>query len=287
MENINQLIAWHENDEHQRIIDAIETIPRNQRDFELSGLYARALNNLDRFQEALEVLTAFAEEGRENGLWHFRVGYSLYYLNREAEAADYFLKAIAFGDDVEDTREMLRRSRLRATLKATLQRGETRPPIFAAELQKPGKDPWDFLFVLLDKYFEMIAIDNTLPQRFSPSQHTLLAFQYLSGQVSNGGFIQLIHNRYGPYIFDNPFSETIKAWGAAEIAKITEEAKILYIIYKKKLEAEMPMEEFSKLYEEIQDFQPLEDRFDEIMDSETEKVTKYVTEHIREFAILL
>ena len=61
-------------------------------------------------------------------------------------------------------------------------------------------------------------------QAFSAAQHTLMAFNSLYGEVSNGGFLQLIQNGYGSYIFDNPFSEHIKEWGAVEIAKIVDDA---------------------------------------------------------------
>jgi hypothetical protein len=107
---ISQLKAWHDRDEHRKIIDAIEKIPRNTWDYELSGLYARALNNLDRYEEALNLLLDFREEGEEDGCWYFRVGYSLYYLGRAAEAAEYFQKAVDHGDDEEDTLTLLRYS---------------------------------------------------------------------------------------------------------------------------------------------------------------------------------
>ncbi|GHU13546.1 hypothetical protein FACS1894161_3620 [Spirochaetia bacterium] len=55
----------------------------------MSGLYTRALNNLERYEDALEHLLSLEDQGNEDGVWNFRVGYSLYYLNREA-AAEYF-----------------------------------------------------------------------------------------------------------------------------------------------------------------------------------------------------
>jgi tetratricopeptide (TPR) repeat protein len=107
---INQLYVWHENDEHQRIIDAIEGLTGEERDYELYGLYVRALNNAERYEDALEQLMVVEEQGREDGIWHYRKGYSLYYLNREDEAAESFQRAIDLGDDSEDTRTMLKYS---------------------------------------------------------------------------------------------------------------------------------------------------------------------------------
>jgi tetratricopeptide (TPR) repeat protein len=107
---VPQLKAWHDEDEHQKIVDAIENISRDAWDYELASLYARALNNLGRYEEALALLLSLQDQGKEDGFWYFRVGYSLYYLDREAEAAEYFQKAIDHGDDGEDTRMLLRYS---------------------------------------------------------------------------------------------------------------------------------------------------------------------------------
>jgi tetratricopeptide (TPR) repeat protein len=104
---INQLYQWHEEDEHKKIIGALEELPQAEWDFEFSGLYARALNNDERYEEALDHLMSLEEEGKDDAIWNFRIGYSLYYLNREEEAARYFQKAMDLGDDSEDTQTLL------------------------------------------------------------------------------------------------------------------------------------------------------------------------------------
>jgi hypothetical protein len=103
----------------------------------------------------------------------------------------------------------------------------------------------------------------------------------------NGGFIQLIQNGYGGYIFDSPFSETVKTWGAEEISKIVEDAKIIYSKYKKELEKETSLEEFSGLYSKIKDFEPLESKFYSVADKETENIKKYVEENLKEFCTVV
>jgi tetratricopeptide (TPR) repeat protein len=104
---IKQLNDWHISDDHQKIIEAIDLIPLEERGFELIGLYARALNNIEMYRQALAQLMAVEEKGKENGVWNFRVGYSLYFLRRKEEAAKYFQLAIDYGDDCDDTRLML------------------------------------------------------------------------------------------------------------------------------------------------------------------------------------
>ena len=45
-ELLGQLQRWHEEDQYQRIIDAIEAIPQPERGYELTCQLARAYNNL-------------------------------------------------------------------------------------------------------------------------------------------------------------------------------------------------------------------------------------------------
>ena len=40
-----QLQKWHEENEHRKIIEAIEAVSPSERDFELTSLLGRALNN--------------------------------------------------------------------------------------------------------------------------------------------------------------------------------------------------------------------------------------------------
>ncbi|ULQ58581.1 suppressor of fused domain protein [Brucepastera parasyntrophica] len=102
-ELLSKIQLWHENDEHQKIVDVIEVVPDDKRTYELISVYARALNNLERYEEAFNLLMAIQEQGKEDALWHFRTGYALYYLEREAEAAGHFQRAIDLGDEEEDT----------------------------------------------------------------------------------------------------------------------------------------------------------------------------------------
>ena len=87
MENMDkelrkQLAQWHENDEYQKIVDAILAIPEKERDYELIGQLARALNNLGDYETATEMLLMVEKDGVGDPLWHYRLGYAYYYSNR-------------------------------------------------------------------------------------------------------------------------------------------------------------------------------------------------------------
>jgi tetratricopeptide (TPR) repeat protein len=130
---IAQLVSWHEKDQHGRIIRAIEKLGKKDRDYEIACYYARALNNIGRFQEALDILLDLEQEGKEDAAWFFRVGYSLYYLNREEEAADFFLKAIENGDDSDDTRMLLQASISEAEIRRRQEISGYAPECYAEE----------------------------------------------------------------------------------------------------------------------------------------------------------
>lgn len=87
---IEQLNQWHEEDEQQRIVDLLLAVPKEERDYEAISRLARAYNNLGLYEEALNQLEKIAEVGQQDPLWHFRVGFALYYLKRYEEAAQAF-----------------------------------------------------------------------------------------------------------------------------------------------------------------------------------------------------
>ena len=47
---LKQLARWHEDDEFQKIVDAILALPEEERDYDLTGQLARALNNLEDYE---------------------------------------------------------------------------------------------------------------------------------------------------------------------------------------------------------------------------------------------
>ncbi|MFD0715762.1 Imm51 family immunity protein [Paenibacillus sp. GCM10027626] len=89
-ELLHKLNKWHTNGQSLKIVEAIEEIPESERDYEIVNHYGRALNNLDRHEEALQQLMTVKEQGQQDWLWHFRVGYAYYYLDRFAEALEAF-----------------------------------------------------------------------------------------------------------------------------------------------------------------------------------------------------
>ncbi|WP_018758421.1 DUF5713 family protein [Paenibacillus terrigena] len=106
-----QLIIWHQEDEHEKIVDRIMEIPQSDRDYKTVSLLARAMNNLERYNEALQQLLAIAKLGENDPLWHFRVGYSYYYLEQYEEALREFEITDKLDPEDRDTLTLLDWSR--------------------------------------------------------------------------------------------------------------------------------------------------------------------------------
>ena len=65
----------------------------------------------------------------------------------------------------------------------------------------------------------------------SADQITLLAYSILRDELLEGGFVQLIHNGYGPFIFLNPFAKVLRLWGLKDLGKWLYDARALYEQY--------------------------------------------------------
>ena len=67
-----------------------------------------------------------------------------------------------------------------------------------------------FLKVFIDKYLEVTSgrvCAETMPLLNGYQQH-LVRLSFFPGRSAQGGFIQLIQNGYGPYIFRQSFCES-------------------------------------------------------------------------------
>ena len=110
MDILKQCQKWHEEDKHQKIVDALEAISAEERTPEMDMELARAYNNLADSSEpegrkllhqALELMQSHEEELGDTYSWNFRMGYSYYYLDQEGRALRHFEKALELhpGDD--------------------------------------------------------------------------------------------------------------------------------------------------------------------------------------------
>ena len=116
-------------------------------------------------------------------------------------------------------------------------------------------------------------------------QITLLAWDVLHEEVMDGGFVQLIHNGYGTFIFKNPFAKALKQlWGMRELSKLIYDAHTLYVKYHEQIERDCTDDEFMAMFEQFPEFDDMDDEFVEREEEWTEQIARYIDEHIDRFA---
>lgn len=142
-----------------------------------------------------------------------------------------------------------------------------------------------FLNLVISKTREAIGGDLNADNmaHMSSAQITLIGYAILRDELMDGGFVQLIHNGYGPFFFRNLFDLAIKQWGVDELCSLMRRAKKLYIKYANRLEQDMTEDEFMTVYETMPEFDDLDDIFITNEEEWSEKVARYVDEHLTDF----
>ena len=113
MELLEQCKEWNDNEEYQKVVDALEILPENARTPEMDSELAKAYNNLGEpgdskpFIQALGLLLPHEEYFRGNHRFYFRVAYSYFYLEEHGLALHYFKQALDARPGDEDTIDMM------------------------------------------------------------------------------------------------------------------------------------------------------------------------------------
>lgn len=143
----------------------------------------------------------------------------------------------------------------------------------------------EFLKVFTDAIMASVGGELTADTmaELNSDQITLLAYDILHNEVIDGGFVQLIYNGYGSFLFRNPFAKAIKGWGIDELASLVKKAGKLYFKYKNEIERECTDDEFMAMFEQYPEFDDLDDLFVENEETWTGMVACYVDEHIERF----
>ena len=142
-----------------------------------------------------------------------------------------------------------------------------------------------FLQLIIQSILEAIGGEinaNTL-EKLNVEQATLLAWNILHEEVMDGGYVQLIYNGYGSFIFKNPFGRVMKDWGLKSLHSHIEHASKPYKKYHKTIEQERTDEDFMALFEQYPEFDDLDDAFVEMEEEVTDTICHYVDEHLEDF----
>ena len=159
MELLEQCQQWFEQDEAQKVIDALEAIPAGERTPELDSELAKAyiaiaeMGDREPFEKALELLAPHEEYFAEDHCWNYRIASAYYYLDEEGPALRYFEKALEARPGDNDTQEYIDDCRHRLSL-----------PRFQKNFRERTQQAWA-AFMQIEPELRQIIDSDTTRQR--------------------------------------------------------------------------------------------------------------------------
>ena len=157
------------------------------------------------------------------------------------------------------------------------------------KLQQAAMEGMDaFVKVFVDAIHEAIGGDLTAETmaELNADQITLLAWDMLHEEVMDGGFVQLIHNGLGEFIFKNPFAKAVKLWGLRDLSKLIYEGHTLWLKYRDEIEKDCTEEEFMAMFERYPEFDDLDDLFLENEEAWMDDIAHYIDDNLDKFAVI-
>ncbi len=145
-----------------------------------------------------------------------------------------------------------------------------------------------FVQVFMDKYLQITGPDlsaEKLPL-LNGNQHALLSYKIMRDELTEGGFLQLIQDGYGPYIFENPFAKAMRVFGAPRLAQLIYKAEHIYNEHKADLTAYIDTDaKYDHLMDTYSDkFEQIENEIFVLEEDFMEAIAHYIDEHIADFA---
>ncbi|TYP73278.1 Imm51 family immunity protein [Paenibacillus methanolicus] len=186
-----QIMQWHEDNEHQQIVDALLKIPPADRDYDMIGSIGRAYNNLSLYEQALEQFAGIAEQGNNDPLWYFRVGYAYYHLKRYEEAAGVLSTALELDPGDRHAAWLLDRSRRKWQKQQKADSRRTR--------DKPHKDPGAIPFegMDLDRFWEDSPYASEHYVSDPPTEELIASVEEELGYKLPAAYIALMKHQNG------------------------------------------------------------------------------------------
>ncbi len=154
-----------------------------------------------------------------------------------------------------------------------------------SELQKAAGEGMDALSVQWWKPLRCHGGELTAESmaQLNADQITLLAYDILRDEVMDGGFVQLIHNGYGAFIYCNPFARAVKEWGVTDLGRLISKSHKFYSKYHAQIEQDMTDDEFMAMFEKCSEFDDFDDEFVANEERFTAMIAYYVDEHLADF----
>ncbi len=118
----------------------------------------------------------------------------------------------------------------------------------------------------------------------SDGQQLLLAYDYARMQVGQGGFIQFIQNGYIGML--PSMIEQLYKIGADDMAQVMDDVLKVYVLNRDLLGKSTTVEEFARLYDELKEFEGIDERFAKYNAQSVKIMLDYALIHLSEFVTM-
>ena len=115
----------------------------------------------------------------------------------------------------------------------------------------------------------------------SDGQQLLIAYDYARMQVGQGGFIQFIQNGYIGML--PSMIEQLYEIGADDMAHVMDDVLKVYVLNRDLLNKATTVEEFARLYDELKEFEGIDERFTKLNYKTIKLMLDYAMSHLSEF----
>ena len=115
----------------------------------------------------------------------------------------------------------------------------------------------------------------------SEGQQLFLAYDYVRMQVQQGGFIQFIENGYLGLL--PALVEQFYKIGGNDMARVLDDVLKVYVLNRELLGKPNSVEEFARLYDELKEFEEIEERYSRFNEATINLMLAYAREHLDEF----
>ena len=152
-----------------------------------------------------------------------------------------------------------------------------------ADLQQAAMESMDaFVHVFVKAIYDAIGgeLTSETMAELNADQLTLLAWDILHQEVMDGGFVQLILNGYGPFIFKNPLAKVLRMWEMRGPSKLIYEAHTLWLKHRDEIEKECTDEEFMALFAQFPDFDDIDEQFVETEEEWRDDIAYYIEDNL-------
>jgi hypothetical protein len=163
-----------------------------------------------------------------------------------------------------------------------------RPAISKAALEaaKANDDKTVLWDVLIQPLHEELYKTGTFDffEDISDMQQLMLSYDYIEMQVWQGGFIQFIQNGYITLL--PPMVGWLNDLGATDMAQVLDDVLKVYVLNRDILDKTTTVEEFALLYDELKEFEAIDERYAKCDAPTQELMLNYAITHLEEFAAI-